>query len=133
MAKYFNLILLVFFIALIYFMMIRPQRKKDKEDKEMRDSLSVGDEVLTIGGVIGKVTKINEKTVVIATADGRVKIEFVKTAISSVTKKGAEGVKKTSAKKETEEVEESKAPARDKKVTPKKLTKKSDESAEDAE
>ena len=55
-----NILLLVVFIGMIYFMMIRPQRKKDKEDREMRASLKVGDEVITIGGVVGKVTKIDE-------------------------------------------------------------------------
>ena len=45
-----NLILLVFFIGIIYFMMIRPQRKRDKEAKEMRDGLTRGDEIITIGG-----------------------------------------------------------------------------------
>ena len=58
-----NILLLVVFIVMIYFMMIRPQRKKDKEDREMRASLAVGDEVITIGGIIGKVTKISEKAV----------------------------------------------------------------------
>lgn len=128
-----NILLLVFFIGLIYFMMIRPQRKKDKEDKAMREALNVGDEVMTIGGVIGKVTKITEKTVVIATGDGRVKIEFVKTAISTVTKPNAEAAKRAAAKKAAEEEAEAKAPIRDKKVTPKKLTKKTEEVAEEAQ
>jgi len=50
------ILLLVFF----YFFMIRPQRKKDKEDAAMRDALAVGDEVTTIGGIIGKVVSIKE-------------------------------------------------------------------------
>lgn len=131
-ANVMNMLLLVFFIGLIYFMMIRPQRKKDKEDKAMREALNVGDEVMTIGGVIGKITKITEKTVVIATGDGRVKIEFIKTAIASVTKQNAEAAKKAAAKKAEEEAEV-KAPIRDKKVTPKKLTKKTEEAVEETE
>ncbi len=126
-----NMLLLVFFIGLIYFMMIRPQRKKDKEDKAMRESLKVGDEVMTIGGVIGKITKITEKTVVVATAGERVKIEFVKTAIGSVQKKSDEPAKAAKTEKAaTVEPEVENKVSRDKKVTPKKLTKKTEEAAE---
>ena len=127
-----NILLLVVFIAMIYFMMIRPQRKKDKEDREMRASLQVGDEIITIGGVVGKVTKITEKTVVVETGSARNKIEFLKTAISSVVR--SDGAKED-AKKEASnsEPEEEKKPDRDKKVTPKKLTKKSDTAEEKAE
>ena len=113
-------------ILLIYFMMIRPQRKKDKADREMRESLKVGDEVITIGGVIGKVEKITEKTVVISTSSAKNKIEFLKTAIASVSAKGPESVK-AEAKAAAKETEEEKAPSRDKKVTPKKLGKKSED------
>ena len=121
----FSLVLMVLLIAMIYFMMIRPQRKKEKADKEMRDALSVGDEVITIGGIIGKVEKINDKSVIISTSAGKNKIEFLKTAIASVSQSDAA---KAEAKKEApkEEAEEEKRPDRDKKVTPKKLTKKSD-------
>ena len=110
-----NILLLVVFIVMIYFMMIRPQRKKDKEDKEMRASLAVGDEVITIGGVIGKVTKITEKRVVVETGAGKNKIEFLKTAIASVSKSdSAKAEAKAEAAKS--EQEEEKKPDRDKKV-----------------
>ena len=128
-----NILLLVVFIGMIYFMMIRPQRKKDKEDREMRASLQVGDEVITIGGIIGKVTKITDKSVVVETGSGKNKIEFLKTAIASVSKGEAA---KAEAKKEAvkEDAASVKIPDRDKKVTPKKLSKKSDEEkAEEAE
>jgi len=115
-------------IVLIYFMMIRPQRKKEKADKEMRDALKVGDEIITIGGVIGKVEKITEKTVVISTSAAKNKIEFLKTAIATVSSKDGGAAKQPAAKEETKEPEEEKkAPSRDKKVTPKKLGKKSDD------
>ena len=74
----FSLVLMVLLIAMIYFMMIRPQRKKEKADKEMRDALRVGDEVITIGGIVGKVEKITDKTVIISTTAGKNKIEFLK-------------------------------------------------------
>ena len=121
----FSMVLMILLIALIYFMMIRPQKKKEKADKEMRDSLRIGDEIITIGGVIGKVEKINEKTVVISTTANKNKIEFLKTAIASVSAKTEAPAK--AAKEEAKEEAEEKAPSRDKKVTPKKLGKKSDD------
>lgn len=124
----FSLVLMVLLIAMIYFMMIRPQRKKDKADREMREALRVGDEVITIGGIIGKVEKITEKTVVISSTAGKNKIELLKTAIASVSSKGAAESKpaeKEASKAKAEE--EEKTPSRDKKVTPKKLGKKSED------
>ena len=124
----FSLVLMVLLIAMIYFMMIRPQRKKEKADKEMRDALSVGDEVITIGGIIGKVEKISDKSVIISTSAGKNKIEFLKTAIASVSSKDPNAAAKAAAAKEAaREAEEEKAPSRDKKVTPKKLSRKADD------
>ena len=74
------IILIVFF----YFFMIRPQKKKDKEDQEMRDALAVGDEVTTIGGIIGKVVSIKEETFVLETTKEKTHIRFLKGAIRSV-------------------------------------------------
>ena len=122
----FSLVLMVLLIAMIYFMMIRPQRKKDKADREMREALKVGDEVITIGGIIGKVEKITDKTVTISTTAGKNKIELLKTAIATVSTKG--GADSKSAEKEAPKAaEEDKTPSRDKKVTPKKLGKKSED------
>lgn len=117
------MVLMVLLIAMIYFMMIRPQRKKEKADKAMRDALKVGDEVITIGGVIGKVEKITDKSVIISTSAGKNKIEFLKSAIASVSSAKDAGAPKPAAKEEEEE----KTPSRDKKVTPKKLSRKSDD------
>lgn len=122
----FSLVLMVLLIAMIYFMMIRPQKKKEKADKEMRDSLRVGDEVITIGGIVGKVEKINEKSVIVSTSAGKNKIEFLKSAIASVSAKDPNAAAKPAAK-EVKEAEEEKSPSRDKKVTPKKLSRKSDD------
>ena len=123
----FSLVLMVLLIAMIYFMMIRPQRKKEKADKEMRDALRVGDEVITIGGIVGKVEKINEKSVIISTGAGKNKIEFLKSAIASVSAKDPGDAAKTAEKENAKEAEEKKATSRDKKVTPKKLSRKSND------
>lgn len=120
-----SLLLMVAFIAILYFMMIRPQRKRDKADQEMRSALKVGDEVVTIGGIVGKIEKITDKTVVVSTTASKNKIEFLKSSIASVSKQNASG---SAPAKETVKVnEEETSPSRDKKVTPKKLGKKSEE------
>ena len=128
----FSLVLMGLLIVMIYFMMIRPQRKKDKADREMREALRVGDEVITIGGVVGKVEKITEKTVVISSTAGKNKIEFLKTAIASVSPKAGDAAKSETKETKAEPAEEKK-PSRDKKVTPKKLSKKDDSAEKEAE
>ena len=77
-------LMLVAMIAIFYFLMIRPQKKQEKEAQEMRDSLAVGDEVTTIGGIIGEIVSIKDETVTIETSKASTKIRFLKTAIRSV-------------------------------------------------
>lgn len=85
-------VLLVVLLVVFYFFGIRPQRKKEKEDNAMRNSLTVGDEITTIGGIIGKVVSIKEETCVIETAHDRTKIRILKTAISRVDVKAEDTV-----------------------------------------
>ena len=77
------LMIAVLFVAL-YFFMIRPQKKQEQKDQQMRNALSVGDEVTTIGGIIGKVISIKEETFVLETTRDKTKIRFLKGAIRSV-------------------------------------------------
>ena len=74
----------------LYFFMIRPQKKQEKRDAEMRDALAVGDEVTTIGGIIGKVVSIKGETFVLETTKDRTKIRFLKAAVRSVDVKAAD-------------------------------------------
>lgn len=83
-ANYGMIIMLVLVLVMIYFFGIRPQKKQEKEQSAMRNSLSVGDEITTIGGIIGKVVSIKEETCVIETAHERTKIRILKSAISRV-------------------------------------------------
>jgi preprotein translocase subunit YajC len=76
-----NIIMLVLIIAIMYFTMIRPQQRKQKELKKLRDSLKQGDRVVTIGGIHGKILEVAESTVLIS-SDGT-KIRFEKSAIAS--------------------------------------------------
>ena len=78
-----TVIMLVLMIAIFYFMLIRPENKKKKALSEMRDSLSVGDEVTTIGGIVGKVVHIKDDLVTIETSEDRVRIQFTRWAIST--------------------------------------------------
>ena len=77
------IMIVVLFVAL-YFFMIRPQKKQEKRDAEMRDSLAVGDEVTTIGGIIGKVVSIKGETFVLETTREKTKIRFLKGAIRTI-------------------------------------------------
>lgn len=71
-------------IAVMYFLMIRPQRKEEKKMREMLDALQVGDEVTTKGGIIGKVVSIKEETVLIETSRDCTRIRFLRSAIATV-------------------------------------------------
>ena len=73
-------------LVLMYFMIIRPQRKKDKKMEEMRSSIEIGDTVTTIGGIVGLVVAIKEDTIVLETGTDRSKIRFKRWAISEVNK-----------------------------------------------
>lgn len=73
---------LVLMFVLLYFFMIRPQKKRDKEIKEMRDSLQIGDEVITSGGIIGIVASLKDDTVVIETGSDRSKVRVARWAIA---------------------------------------------------
>lgn len=77
-------VMLVLMVAVFYFVGIRPQKKQEKQNNEMRNALTVGDEVTTIGGIIGKVVSIKDETCVIATSHDNTKIRILKSAISRV-------------------------------------------------
>ena len=77
---------LALMLVLLYFMIYRPQKKQEKKDAAMRAALEIGDQVTTIGGVIGRVVAIKDDTFVLETGGDRVKIRFTKNAISSVEK-----------------------------------------------
>ena len=77
---------LALMLVMLYFMIYRPQKKQEKKDAAMRSSLEIGDQVTTIGGIIGRVVAIKDDTFVLETGADRVKIRFTKNAISSVEK-----------------------------------------------
>lgn len=77
------MIVLVVFMYLIIYL---PQKKQDKKDTAMRNSIEIGDEVTTIGGIVGRVSAIKEDTFVLETGSDRVKIRFRRSAIAAVEK-----------------------------------------------
>lgn len=80
------LLLPIAFLAIFYFLAIRPQRKKEKEIKQMRESLRVGDEIVTIGGLYGKIIKVKDDYVTLEVGPSKTKMDFAKWAIGSVVK-----------------------------------------------
>lgn len=98
--------LVVFFIA-FYFILIRPQRKRDKELKEQISAMSVGDKIVTIGGIVGVLARVDEDSVTIYTSMANTPITFQKSAISTVVPRNGE--KKTADKKVSDKKKEKKA------------------------
>ena len=78
---------LVFVFVLMYFFMIRPQKKQEQKEAQMRDNLQVGDEVTTIGGIIGRVVNVKDDTFVLETTRERTKIRFERTALKRIDRK----------------------------------------------
>lgn len=91
---------LVIVIIAFYFVLIRPQQKKDKEDKAMRENLDIGDEIVTAGGIIGRIVSIKDDTLVIETGSDRSKIRITKWAVSQ-NLTAAEAAKAAKAAKST--------------------------------
>ena len=101
-----SLIMMILLFAVFYFVLIRPQRQKDKQIQEMRKALKVGDQIVTIGGIYGKIIRIKDENLVIQTSSDRTKLEMARWAVSSVVAEG-DG----SAKAAKEEVEEASKPS----------------------
>lgn len=90
---YITIIMLVVMLVVFYFLLIRPENKRKKAAQKMRDELAVGDEITTIGGIIGTICAVKESTIVLETGADRVRIEFAKWAISSKGAQTTENVK----------------------------------------
>lgn len=91
---------IVIVIIAFYFVLIRPQQKKDKEDKAMRENLDIGDEIVTAGGIVGRIVSIKDDTLVIETGSDRSKIRITKWAVSQ-NLTAAEAAKAAKAAKST--------------------------------
>ena len=85
-----GLLMWVVVFGVFYFLLIRPQKKKDKQLKDMRSNLNVGDKVTTIGGIIAHVAKVEENAVILEIGPNRTKVPFEKWAIGTVQSKSEE-------------------------------------------
>ena len=81
-----TIVMIVGMIAVFYFLMIRPEKKKKKALQEMRESLSTGDTITTIGGIIGKVVSIDGDKLTFETSEDRVRVQVARWAVSTVGK-----------------------------------------------
>ena len=79
-----TVIMIVIMFAAFYFFAIRPQKKQEKEQNDMRNNLAVGDEITTIGGIIGKIVSIKEETVLIETSGKCTHIRILRSAVRNV-------------------------------------------------
>ena len=77
------ILLMVAMFAIMYFVMIRPQKKQQKKEQEMRDSLQVGDEITTIGGIMGRVVTVKEDSLIIETGADRNKMRIARWAVQT--------------------------------------------------
>lgn len=118
-----QIVMLVILFAVMYFLLIRPQKKQEKEVRDMRAGLKVGDDIVTIGGICGKIVRVKDNRLTIQVGADKTKFDIEKWAVSRLD----EGRKDSTAKSSKAEEE--------KKVTSKglkKLGKKEEEVAEAA-
>ena len=74
---------LILMIVVFYFILIRPQKKRDKEVQKMRENIEIADEIVTIGGIIGRIVSIKDDTLVIETGNERSKIRILRKAVET--------------------------------------------------
>lgn len=101
------LIPIALLLVVFYFLTIKPQKKRQKEEQEMRESLEIGDEIVTIGGIVGRVVTIREKDLIIETGSDRNKMKIERWAVNT---------NKTKAEQHQKEVEAAREAAKEKKA-----------------
>ena len=129
-----SILIIVVMFAALYFFTIRPQSKRDKELKNLRNNLRPGDEIITIGGIYGKIVRVTDDRVVIAVGSEKTKIEMAKSAISGFANGSTSTASSSASSSKTREAEE---PVKETKPSPKNIRKlgaaKKDEEALAAE
>ena len=110
-----TIIMLVVMVAVFYFLLIRPENKRKKEAEQMRSNVKNGDQITTIGGIVGTVVNVKDDKFVIETGADQVRIEFAKWALSTNETAAA------AAKEEAKKRQEAKAKAKAAKKAEKKL------------
>ena len=99
------ILMMVGVFVIMYFLMIRPQKKKQKEEQQMRDSIEVGDEITTIGGIVGRVVTVKDDSLIIETGAERNRIKIMRWAISTNNTANEKLEAERAAAKEAQEAE----------------------------
>lgn len=123
MKSYGSIILLVVMILVMYLLLIRPQKKREKETNAMRSAVRVGDEIITIGGICGKVVKTKEESIIVQVGADKLKFEMMRWSVSKVVTAGSA----PAAKK----VEEPAEPEEQKKTAPKRMDQQENDADQD--
>ena len=116
------IVMMVLLFAVMYFVMIRPQKKKQKEEQAMRDNLQIGDEITTIGGIVGKIVTVKDDSLIIETGADRNRMKITRWAISQNNTANEKLAAERAAAKEAAEKEKA-ARMEAKGKTPKKKNK----------
>jgi len=112
---------LILIVVVFYFILIRPQNKKNKQVAQMRSAIKRGDRVITIGGFVGKVVRIKEEVITIEVGSDKTRMDIMRWGISKIEEAGSETVKSAKSKDRDDEPEEEKPKQKPKKLTaPKK-------------
>ncbi|MDR2355388.1 MAG: preprotein translocase subunit YajC [Clostridiales Family XIII bacterium] len=124
-----TLLPLLLLIVIMYFMLIRPQKKREREINNMRNAIKVGDEVITIGGICGKIVKTKEDVLTIQVGADKTKFEIMRWAISKVVSEApVPKTAKTAKEESVDAAEAAEAPAEESKpALPRRLKKKTAE------
>lgn len=115
------IIIMVVMVVVMYFLTIRPQKKKQQEDQKLRDSVQIGDEITTIGGINGRVVTVKEDSIVLETGADRTKMKIMRWAIQT------NNTASERAEEEKAKFEAAKAAEKEEKKASKRRSKKSDE------
>lgn len=102
----YTLMPLILLIFIMYFLLIRPQKRKEKQINAMRSSIRVGDNVITIGGLYGTVTRVKDESLTLQVGADKTKIEVTRWAISKIVEEGAPSSKTTRPKSASAEKED---------------------------
>ncbi len=111
---------MILLLVVFYFIMIRPQKKKQAEEQKLRDSVQIGDDITTIGGITGKIVTVREDSIVIVTSSDKTKMEFKRWAIQTNDTANARAAEEKAA------LEAAKAQEKEEKKEGKRRTRKSE-------
>ena len=123
-----SIVMLVGMLILMYLLLIRPQRRQEKQVNEMRSKLKVGDEVITIGGFFGRIVRVKDEVLTLQLGGDGVKVEVAKWAISKVAEPAD---KKEAAKKDEKKEEKKEEPKGNAEAVRPKSLRKADRKAEE--